>query len=200
MPSCSPQVPSRLEPTGDALRVSYAKSSSSPRSGFPPKRLPRSRRVPSAMTTVSARRSLAGAPPSSRLAHDAALLCLHPIRSDRRLRRVPSQCRRASAEPRDPSDRSLPRSIPARADRPLRVILMGLRVAEIDEHAVAHVFRDEATKTADRRCTIDCVPYGQGAASCRATTPASSSATRTARPLANFYFENEPGRRAAASS
>ena len=32
--------------------------------------------------------------------------------------------------------------------RPLGVILMGLRIAEIDEHAVAHVFRDETAEAA----------------------------------------------------
>ena len=35
-----------------------------------------------------------------------------------------------------------------RPHRPLGVILMGLRIAEIDEHAVAHVFGHEATEAA----------------------------------------------------
>ena len=38
----------------------------------------------------------------------------------------------------------------ARPHRPLGVVLMGLRIAEIDEHAVAHVFRDEPAEAAAR--------------------------------------------------
>ena len=34
------------------------------------------------------------------------------------------------------------------AHRPLRVVLMGLRIAEVDEHAVAHVFGNEAIEAA----------------------------------------------------
>ena len=36
------------------------------------------------------------------------------------------------------------------AHRSLGIVLMGLRIAEIDQHPVAHVFRDKAVKAADR--------------------------------------------------
>ena len=36
------------------------------------------------------------------------------------------------------------------AHRPLRIVLMRPRIAEIDQHAVAHVLGDEAVEAADR--------------------------------------------------
>ena len=36
------------------------------------------------------------------------------------------------------------------AHRPLGIVLMRLRIAEIDQHAVAHVFGDKAVEAADR--------------------------------------------------
>ena len=38
----------------------------------------------------------------------------------------------------------------AGAHRPLGIVLMRLRIAEIDQHAVAHVFGDKAVEAADR--------------------------------------------------
>ena len=39
------------------------------------------------------------------------------------------------------------------ADRPLGIILVGLRVAEIDQHPVAHVLGDKAVEAADVSAT-----------------------------------------------
>jgi hypothetical protein len=36
-----------------------------------------------------------------------------------------------------------------RSDRPLGLVLMGSRIAEINEHAVAHVLRDKAVEAID---------------------------------------------------
>jgi hypothetical protein len=39
----------------------------------------------------------------------------------------------------------------ASAHRPLGIVLVGLRIAEISEHAVAHIFGDETVETSNRR-------------------------------------------------
>ena len=83
-----------------------------------------------------------------RLADDAALLCV--ARADQIT---------DYDQPSGNSDASLQGSVgfertdstnplPVHPHRPLAVVLVGLRIAEIDQHAVAHVFRHEAIETA----------------------------------------------------
>ena len=105
--------------------------------------------MPSAMTTMfgsaialQARREV------RRLADDAALLRLarsDQVADDNQPGRDADTGLQRSArlEPGHRRDQLQPRP-----HRPLGVVLMRLRIAEIDEHAVAHVFRHEAAEAA----------------------------------------------------
>ena len=41
-------------------------------------------------------------------------------------------------------------AVSSRANRALGVVLVGLRIAEINQHAVAHIFGDETVETSNR--------------------------------------------------
>ena len=125
-------------------------TSTAPRSRYS-KRSPTSRRVPAAITTVSGLgQGLQTGGEVRRLADDRLLLrrsCADQIAdddqpggdADARL-----QLDRFDIEAADSVDRAQPR-----AHRPLGVVLMRLRVAEIDQHAVAHVPGDKAVEPGD---------------------------------------------------
>ena len=76
-----------------------------------------------------------------------------PSRSGRRPPPAPSRCLRASAGARG-SSASLTHGdqLQPSSHRSLCVVLVGLRIPEVDEDPVAHVFRDEAAKALHGLC------------------------------------------------
>ena len=132
--------------TGAAMPL----TSTAPRSRYS-KRSPTSRRVPAAMTTASGsaracrRAARFGVSPTT----DCSCAEPSPIRSPTTTSPVAIPTRAWSLT--DLTSRRPTASIDAqpRPDRPLGIVLMRLRVAEIDQHAVAHVFGDKAVELGD---------------------------------------------------
>ena len=89
-----------------------------------------------------------------------------PRRSDRRRRRARWRCRPAtssSSSGRGASARTRPHQVEAGAHRPLGVLLVRLRVAEVCQHTVAHVLRDVAVVARDHRRAAPLVGVDDGA-------------------------------------
>ena len=133
--------------TGAAMPL----TSTAPRSRYS-KRSPTSRRVPAAMTTASgsaracSRAARFGVSPTT----DCSCAEPSPIRSPTTTSPVAIPTRACSLT--DLTSRRPTASIDAqpRPDRPLGIVLMRSRVAEIDQHAVAHVLGDKAVEARRR--------------------------------------------------
>ena len=125
-------------------------TSTAPRSRYS-NRSPTSRRVPAAMTTASgsaracSRAARFGVSPTT----DCSCAEPSPIRSPTTTSPVAIPTRAWSLT--DLTSRRPTASIDAQPgpDRPLGIVLMRLRVAEIDQHAVAHVLGDKAVEPGD---------------------------------------------------
>ena len=102
---------------------------------------------------VRARQGPAGARRGSASRRRRRAPALRPSRSDRRRPPARWRCRRGPAAHArlglELGRRPRPSCKPG-AHRPLGVVLVRLRIAEIDEHAVAHVLGDEAVEAGDR--------------------------------------------------
>ena len=118
-------------------------------------RSPSSRRVPAAITTA-----FGSAIPCSRAARfgcfaDDACSCACPAadRSPTTTSPVAMPTRTWSRTGRRVEVAAPHRRARARPDRPLGIVLVRLRIAEIDEHPVAHVLGDKAAEALDVSAT-----------------------------------------------